>query len=139
MDKMVVGFAFNKKASSILLVRKDRPEWQKGCLNGIGGKMEKSESAITAINRECKEETGLVLQWTVGGIMKGRGENGHPFECWIFYAYSDDVYGFKQMESEPLGMYNASLIHYEKRITNLDYLIPFGQSEDKVLFLTLEY
>jgi 8-oxo-dGTP pyrophosphatase MutT (NUDIX family) len=43
----------------VLLVHKDRPEWQKGRLNLIGGKLEEGEDAITAAVRELGEESGL--------------------------------------------------------------------------------
>lgn len=44
----------------VLLVLKDRPAWQKGRLNLIGGKVEEGEDPITAAVRELKEEAGLV-------------------------------------------------------------------------------
>ena len=43
----------------VLLVRKDRPKWQKGRYNLVGGKIEKGETPIEAAVRELKEETGL--------------------------------------------------------------------------------
>ncbi len=43
----------------VLLVMKDRPNWQKGRLNLVGGKVEKGESPLLAAVRELKEETGL--------------------------------------------------------------------------------
>lgn len=53
----VVGFLFWR--GQVLLVRKDRPFWQKGKLNGVGGKVEEGETAVTAMIREFSEETGL--------------------------------------------------------------------------------
>lgn len=54
----VVGFLFLDRKRQVVLIRKDKPEWQAGKLNGIGGKVEKGESAIDAMSREWKEETG---------------------------------------------------------------------------------
>lgn len=51
------AFAFCEE--SVLLVRKAKPEWQKGLLNGIGGKVEPGESVLEATVREFKEETEL--------------------------------------------------------------------------------
>ena len=38
--KYVVGFAFNKEKTKVLLIKKTKPDWQAGQLNGIGGKIE---------------------------------------------------------------------------------------------------
>lgn len=57
----VVGFFFDTERRRVWLVRKQRPEWQKGRLNGIGGKIEPGETALDAIVREFAEETGYRL------------------------------------------------------------------------------
>jgi 8-oxo-dGTP pyrophosphatase MutT (NUDIX family) len=43
----------------VLLVLKDRPDYLKGRLNLIGGKIEPGEDPVEAACRELKEETGL--------------------------------------------------------------------------------
>jgi len=45
----------------VLLVQKDRPAWQKGCLNLLGGKVEPGEAELDTAIRELKEESGLKL------------------------------------------------------------------------------
>ena len=57
--KMVVGFMFSVLKSSVVLIKKERPKWQEGKLNGVGGKVEKGESPFDAMKREFLEETGL--------------------------------------------------------------------------------
>jgi 8-oxo-dGTP pyrophosphatase MutT (NUDIX family) len=42
----------------VLLVMKDRPAWQKGFLNLVGGKIEEAETPEQAVLRELKEESG---------------------------------------------------------------------------------
>ena len=63
MNKIyVVGFISDKK--KVLLIKKNRPEWQKDKFNGIGGKVEWGEDSLAAMIRETKEETGLEgLYW----------------------------------------------------------------------------
>jgi len=56
---MHLGFAF--KNEKVLLIKKERPDWQKGLLNGPGGGIEKDEMPISAMVREFKEETGLEI------------------------------------------------------------------------------
>lgn len=43
----------------VLLVLKERPAWQKGRLNLVGGKIEEGETPIQAAVRELKEESGF--------------------------------------------------------------------------------
>jgi len=56
----VVGLMFNDDLSKVCLIRKNRPDWQAGKLNGIGGKIEKGELAFEAMVREFYEETGVL-------------------------------------------------------------------------------
>ena len=55
---MVAGFLFDD-TESVLLVRKARPTWMAGHLNGIGGKVEAGETPAEAMRREFNEEAGL--------------------------------------------------------------------------------
>lgn len=49
----VLGFLFNENLTKVVLVRKKRPEWQCGLLNGVGGKIEDGEPPLDAMVREC--------------------------------------------------------------------------------------
>ena len=57
----VVGFAFDNHGD-VILIQKNRPEWQKGYFNGVGGKVEDNETPLNAMIREFEEETGLRLE-----------------------------------------------------------------------------
>ena len=60
----VVGFFLDPTLSKVALIRKLKPNWQRGLLNGIGGKVEPGEDAPTAMHREFKEEAGVEgLEW----------------------------------------------------------------------------
>lgn len=59
MKRYVLGFAFNSDYTEVALIKKNRPDWQKGKYNGIGGKVEEGEPEILAMVREFKEETGI--------------------------------------------------------------------------------
>jgi 8-oxo-dGTP diphosphatase len=54
----VLCFAFSPDLTRVALIQKQKPEWQRGLLNGIGGKIEAGESALDAVRREFAEETG---------------------------------------------------------------------------------
>ncbi len=59
----VVGFVVHKgdDFDSVVLIRKNRPEWQAGRYNGVGGKIEPGETAPVAMEREFREETGVTI------------------------------------------------------------------------------
>lgn len=76
MTRYVLGFMFRDHAESVVLMRKLRPEWQSGLLNGVGGKIEEGESELTAMIREFHEETGVATiaqHWDEFCEMKGVG------------------------------------------------------------------
>ena len=54
----VVGFLFSTDQRRVVLIEKQRPEWQRGKLNGVGGKIEANETPTDAVRREFSEETG---------------------------------------------------------------------------------
>lgn len=64
LRRYVVGFALDEDGR-VALIRKNRPEWQAGLLNGIGGRVEPGEASDAAMRREFREETGctIALEW----------------------------------------------------------------------------
>lgn len=61
MKKYVLVYAYyNHDFDDVfLIVKKHRPEWQKGLYNLIGGSIEEGETPEQAAIRELKEETGI--------------------------------------------------------------------------------
>ncbi|MBA3724080.1 MAG: NUDIX domain-containing protein [Candidatus Levybacteria bacterium] len=59
MKTFSLGFVFDASMERVLLIHKNRPDWQKGKLNGIGGKVEEGEDSLGCMVRETLEETGL--------------------------------------------------------------------------------
>jgi 8-oxo-dGTP pyrophosphatase MutT (NUDIX family) len=59
----VLGFAFTPSKGGVLLIRKNRPAWQAGKFNGVGGKIESTDPTVEdAMCREFYEETGIPTQ-----------------------------------------------------------------------------
>lgn len=52
---------FDEPLQNVLLIRKNRPQWQAGKMNGVGGKVEPGETPQGAAPRELFEETGLAM------------------------------------------------------------------------------
>lgn len=80
-----VGFAFF--GSDVILIRKARPAFQKGLLNGVGGKLELGENFLQAMVREFYEETKTLTsinQWKYHGYLNDTHMSGvkvHVLYC----------------------------------------------------------
>jgi 8-oxo-dGTP pyrophosphatase MutT (NUDIX family) len=65
-----LGYAFF--SNYVVLIEKNRPDWQKNKLNGIGGKVEEGETGQDAMTREWVEETLLPFEkerWVYAGML----------------------------------------------------------------------
>lgn len=124
----VVGFLFDRWGS-VALIEKDRPAWQAGKVNGIGGKIEYGEGALQAMTREFKEETGVDWNiWTQIGML----ESPRSF-IYVFKGFtdSDTLRSVKTMETERVFVHNtyAELVP-KNAVPNLHWLIPFALNID---------
>ena len=139
MQKYVTGFAFHKDDYNLVaLIEKQRPERQKGKLNGIGGKVEKLELDINAMVREFEEETS----------MKTEAKDWHTFITllgadWMvrFYrSFSLDINNIKTSTDEEVHIIRVSSLKL-KRIQILDnnkWLIPLAL-DTKMHYGTINY
>ena len=59
MKHYTVGFVFDPALEKVLLIQKNRPDWQAGKLNGPGGRVEENETPYMSVAREVREETNL--------------------------------------------------------------------------------
>jgi 8-oxo-dGTP diphosphatase len=124
--RYVVGFLFNSTADRVVLIKKDRPDWQAGKLNGVGGKIEAGESPAMAMVREFKEEAGITItDWNNFAILSGRG-----FETYFFYSEQTDdrVSMVKTMETEEVIIVDAKTLDGRPCLPNLNWLIPMALS-----------
>lgn len=126
MKKQVVGFLFSNDAQDVLLIEKNRPEWQKGLLNGVGGKCEDGETPFDAMVREFREETGLEVSWWD----KFAVINHFDTEIHFYYGYSAEFYNAKSVTDEKLMTLKVSALlgNSERLIPSLVWLIPMALS-----------
>jgi 8-oxo-dGTP diphosphatase len=101
----VLGFGFDATQSHVAMIRKERPDWQKGLLNGIGGHIEEGETPRQAMSREFKEETGVEISeegWDL--VTRLSGDN---FIVYVFMAIGCNLSEVRTMTDEKvvvLGM-----------------------------------
>lgn len=63
----VAGFMFSSNLDHVVLIKKNRPTWQSGRFNAVGGRVEDGEIPVKAMVREFKEETSVetdYMKWT---------------------------------------------------------------------------
>lgn len=79
----VVGFLCDPESTQVVLIEKQRPAWQQGKLNGIGGHIESGETPKEAVQREFSEEAGLDIgTWELGVVMEGK-----TWRVFFFFAF----------------------------------------------------
>lgn len=121
MNKYVVGFIFNTDFTRVLLMHKNRPAWQNGFINGLGGKVEEGEDTFTTICREIQEESGLEIskeKWTKVGRV-----HSDSFTMDVFgVVYEGNESDATTKEDEPIEWFEVAHLP-SNTIENLPWLI----------------
>lgn len=122
VKKYVLGIVINKEKNKVLLIRKTNPEWQRGLLNAIGGKIELEELPISAMVREFEEETGLK---TSPSSWKELGTQGNEhYIMYIYYMFSDIIFDAKSTTEEEVGVYDIDTFMLSScGVDNLESLV----------------
>lgn len=138
IQEYVLGFCFNKAEDSVVLMCKNRPDWQAGSFNGIGGKIESGETRVEAMIREFEEETGvstIPADWTECIEMSGIDWKVHIFKA-TNSMYHDNA---KTTTDEDVFKVGMRYLDAYKLIDNLKWVIPMLR-DDKVSFpLKIDY
>ncbi|MFA7454893.1 MAG: NUDIX domain-containing protein [Desulfobulbaceae bacterium] len=122
----VVGFLFSPDGKRVALLRKNHPDWQKGKLNGIGGKIETGETPLQAMVREFREKAGAnVTDWRPFCQMKWRGGLIH------FFA-ADTETSIASHTDEEVGWYWLSDLHSLPTTPHLLWLIPMARIKERI-------
>lgn len=123
MNKYVVGYLFNKK-DEVCLIEKNRPDWQKGRMNGVGGHIEDDETPEQAMIREFKEEAGATVKWREFCFL-----HGPTYELYCFTS-RDDV-KVDTMTDEVISWYHIDKLP-EKILPNLKWMIPMANYQFEI-------
>lgn len=132
MQRYVAGFMFDEAGEEALLVRKNKPEWQRGLYNGVGGKIEAGELPIQAMIREFEEEACIKTdkrEWkrfcTITG---GFGS------VYFYYCFSNKMFDAKPGEEELVKIWSVERVTkgLVPVISNLLWLIPLALDTQNV-------
>lgn len=141
----VAGFYFSNDLTSVLLVRKAKPAWQKGKLNGIGGKVGgirnmatgeiiSEESPESTMVREFLEETGIKTKqsdWLRFCVLNCKPSRIHFYAIKSSYSVSD-LAKFEGVAKDADPTNPEYIEHYYLAklggpvIPNLNWLIPMA-------------
>lgn len=125
MIRYVCGLMFNTDKTKVALIKKLRPKWQKGLLNGIGGKIESGEASIDAMCREFSEEAGLKTFYYDWRALITLVEFNEKWSVDFYYSDSllPDLNVLKSMTDEEIIILDVANLDNESVVSNLKWLI----------------
>lgn len=137
--KYALGFVFNSNFSKVLLIHKNRPEWQKGKVNGIGGHVEDGETAREAILRELREEAGIEIgEWFSVLVLEEKDGIVDVFAS-VLTGNSGEV---KSITDEKVEWFEVLSLP-ENCMSNLSWMVPLAKNklttEQKLGLVTVRY
>lgn len=131
MVEYVAGFLFSECQKYVAMVRKNKPEWQKGKLNGIGGKIEAGETPHEAMVREFREETGILIPaWDNTAIINGNG-----WTVYFFHQFDNNIWGTSTIEDEEIVIHHVDdiLLGTVDYIKNIPVLLTLALDDSGIL------
>lgn len=125
----VLGFAFDEAMENVVLIKKERPQWQAGKLNGVGGKVETIDATPRdAMIREFYEETGVPTNdydWFLFATMNFSDDvMGGGAKIWVFKAVLPNITDCSTFEDEEIMILSMATIYTHPLMHNLRLLLP---------------
>ena len=133
MQTYSCGFLFSPDRQRVLLIRKRRPAWQAGKLNGVGGKIEPGESPAQAMRREFREEANLdIRDWQEVLTLTGADDAGSGI-AWRghFFRAFGEIDAARALTDEQLELHTVAALPNDT-IPNLHWMIPLMLDEEPV-------
>jgi 8-oxo-dGTP diphosphatase len=126
-QRFCVGYLFSPDLTKVVLIRKNRPDWQATKLNGVGGKLQDGETPLRGMQREFLEETGLE-HWEWKPLARLEFEKA---VVWFFWGTSCLYDLVETKTDEPVEVYKVGLLGALNLVPNSCWLIPMAISFTK--------
>lgn len=130
--KYCLGFAFSTDThcrTYVALIEKSKPQWQAGKYNGIGGKIEDTDTdARAAMVREFREETGVDTDadaWKGFAVMKFWD---CEVECFVGQMEWEKFNSLWSPTEEQVVKVDAHKLWPFPVLPNLHWLVPMAQA-----------
>ncbi|MCK5607684.1 NUDIX domain-containing protein [Candidatus Pacearchaeota archaeon] len=120
---MVLGFLFSPDCKEVILIRKKRPKWQAGYLNGVGGRVEVGETPLHAMRREFREETGIDIE-TWQRAMQFTCKGGTVFVYKAITQENDTLWQAESRTDETVDIFSVTDIHGKRVLDNIRWMVP---------------
>ena len=128
----VVGFAFADCGTRVLLIHKLKPKWQRGLLNGVGGKIEDRETSAQAMAREFEEEAGIPVNpkdWRKFAEIIG---TNYVIHCFMTHLGGTQALRVLSVTDEQVTWYRTADLPSLPTLMNLKWLSPLALDRDLV-------
>lgn len=126
-----VGFMFNAARDQVVLIKKNRPDWQKGLLNGVGGHIRPDEHSTQGMVREFKEETGAITEFNDWLCFCKLNCMKHGAMVYFYTATGEYAFDMaRTTEDEVIEKFHVDEIPWRRALANLRWLIPLALYND---------
>jgi len=123
-ERYCVGFMFSPYMEVVALIRKKRPEWQAGLLNGVGGRLREGETPLEGMRREFREEAGVAWdEW-----MPLARLDFPEATVWFFWARGGCVWECRTQTDEAVSIHRTRDVQDLDLVPNARWLIPMATS-----------
>lgn len=131
MKLYTVGFAFTEDAKHVVLIRKSKPVWQAGLLNGIGGHVEHGESSHAAQVREFAEETGLIIPtWEKFLVLTDCGHRWRLLCHRVFLPVRTLQQAHTTSDEGEVSLFRMDVLRPYMMLSNMAYHLPMAADRD---------
>jgi 8-oxo-dGTP pyrophosphatase MutT (NUDIX family) len=124
----VAGLLFSRDQQQVALIKKNKPTWQIGLYNAVGGKIEEGETPPDAMRREFLEEAGVDISWWENlFVMKGDGgyEGTQAWKVYFYRAFGD-VGKVQTMTDEKVDVFDTDALPVNT-IRNIPWIVPLAK------------
>lgn len=116
----VAGLLYSDEGDRVTLILKNRPDWQAGMYNAVGGKIEFGESPEDAMKREFIEEAGVDIDWDFRFTLTNPG----VFSVHFFSCHSTEAMTYLRTCTDEIVEVVETYSLPENTIANLWWIIP---------------